>query len=368
MLIFLSMAFSIYGAMHFYALSKVWQAFPLSVALAWGLSLAGLILTLAPFLLWQLARQNWHTANLAASWAVYLWMGFLFLFCSVALLFDIGRYFSTFTGLSWPLQNTASLLSVTLLTLTLTGYSLYSARQLTIEKIEITTPKLASGKITIAQISDLHLGAMLGDAFLQKIIGRLREINPDIIVATGDVLDGQGDDLNALANRFRTLRPPMGMFAVTGNHEYFVGLEPALSFLRNAGFTVLRGEAVKTGGIILAGVDDPTAGAMGQEVKTDTRQALASVSKDDFIVLLKHQPVVDATAPFDLQLSGHVHGGQIFPFTLLTRLAYRVHTGLTGLENSRWLYVSRGTGTWGPPMRLFAAPEITQITIESAKN
>jgi predicted MPP superfamily phosphohydrolase len=84
-----------------------------------------------------------------------------------------------------------------------------------------------------------------------------------------------------------------------------------------------------------------------------------------FIVLLKHQPVIDRGIPFDLQLSGHIHGGQFFPFGLLTRLTYGVSTGLTQLTDGRWLYVSRGAGTWGPPIRLFAAPEITLITIES---
>jgi len=212
----------------------------------------------------------------------------------------------------------------------------------------------------------LHLGVMLGDEFLQRVISKLQEIRPDIVVATGDVVDGQGDDFDLLARRFRTLQVPGGLYAITGNHEYFAGLEHSLQFLRNAGFTVLRGEAATIKGIVLAGVDDPTAQAMGQEVKLDTRAALASARKEDFIVLLKHQPVIDSNTPFDLQLSGHIHGGQIFPFGLLPWLTYGVHSGLTRLDDGRLLYVSRGTGTWGPPIRLFAAPEITLITINSA--
>ena len=113
------------------------------------------------------------------------------------------------------------------------------------------------------------------------------------------------------------------------------------------------------------GVDDPTAVARGQEARVDTKKALASVTPGDFIVLLKHQPVVDSDTPFDLQLSGHIHGGQIFPFVYLTQLSYHVHAGLTELADGRRLYVSRGAGTWGPPIRLFAPPEITLITIAS---
>jgi hypothetical protein len=365
MLTFLSIAFTIYGAMHLYAFSKVWQSVPHSFGLGMLLALGGLILTLTPFILWQLTRQNWHSASVVASWIIYLWMGFLFLFCCTALVFDVGQLFATITDFKWPLNHVTSLLTTTLLSLALIAYGFISARQIQVEKITISTTKLSSGQVTIAQISDLHLGVMLGDDFLQRVIAILNEIKPDIIVATGDLIDGQGDHLEALAKRLRLLKPPKGIFAVTGNHEYFAGLEPSLRFLHDAGFTVLRGEAVNTGGIVLVGMDDPTAGAMGLEVKTNTRQALSSVSKDNFIVLLKHQPVADSKTTFDLQLSGHIHGGQIFPFGLLTLLAYHVHTGLTSLADNRWLYVSRGTGTWGPPVRLFAAPEITLITIKS---
>ena len=128
---------------------------------------------------------------------------------------------------------------------------------------------------------------------------------------------------------------------------------------------MLRGKSVKTGGIILAGVDDPSVPPADQTTRSDAGKTLPSATKDDFVVLLKHQPVVESNPPFDLQLSGHIHGGQIFPFVYLTQLVYSVHTGLTRLTDGRLLYVNRGAGTWGPPIRLFAPPEITLITIES---
>ena len=366
MLTFLSVAFSIYGAMHIYALSKVWQAFPHSLCLGIALTLGGIVMTLSPLILWQLSRQNWHGATVVTSWVVYIWMGFLFLFCCTALVFDLGHLLSTLLGFKWPLSETMGLLIIALLSLALLGHGFISAKKIQVEEIKITTPKLASGRVTIAQISDLHLSVMLGDEFLQRVIAKLNEIKPDIVVATGDVVDGQGDDFNKLAKRFLTLQPPKGAFAVTGNHEYFAGLENSLRFLRNAGFTVLRGEAATVGGIVLVGIDDSTAGAaLGQEAKLDTKQSLAAVTNNDFVVLLKHQPVVDTETPFDLQLSGHIHGGQIFPFGIVPWLTYRVHTGLTQLADGRLLYVSRGTGTWGPPIRLFAAPEITLFTIAS---
>ena len=365
MLIFLAVAFLIYGSMHLYALGKVWMVFPHSFGLTLALTLAGIILTLSPLIVWFLERQSWHRATVATAWVSYTWMGYLFLFLCIGLLFDLGHALAMLLNLNWPLNESLAFRAVGLFALATLGYGFVEARRIQVEEINITTPKLASGRVTIAQISDLHLGIMLGDRFLDRVIGKLREIKPDIVVATGDIVDGQRDDLEALARHFHSYTPPLGAFAVTGNHEYYAGLENSLSFLRNAGFTVLRGESAKAGGIVLVGVDDPNALSSGQQARLDTSKAPSSVTASDFIVLLKHQPVVGSDTSFDLQLSGHIHGGQIFPFVYLTRLTYGVHTGLTELADGRRLYVSRGAGTWGPPIRLFAAPEITLITITS---
>lgn len=370
MLTFLSVAFLIYGTMHLYALSKVWLAFPHSLGLGLTLVLLGLVMTLSPLLLWQIAKQNWHGATVASSWVAYLWMGFLFLFCSIALVFDFGHVLAMLLGIKWQLSEAMALLTISVLALAMLGYGFVEARQIRVEEITIATPKLppAIGRVTIAQISDLHLGIMQGEEFLDRVIVKLRELQPDIVVATGDIVDGQGDDLNALAKHFLTLKPPKGgSFAIIGNHEFYAGLEDSIRFLRSAGFTVLRGESAAAGGIILVGVDDPSAGGHGEEISVDTRKVLVAAQNDSFIVLLKHQPVVDKDIPFDLQLSGHIHGGQIFPFGLLTRLTYGVHAGLTQLADGRRLYVSRGAGTWGPPIRILAEPEITLIRIESEK-
>jgi predicted MPP superfamily phosphohydrolase len=365
MLTFMSVALLIYGSMHLYAFGKVWMAFPHSFGFGLALTLAGFMLTFSPLLVWYMEKQSWHGATVVSAWLSYTWMGFLFLFFCIGLVFDLGHALATLLSFKWPLNDAIAFRAVGLLALAALGYGLIEARQIQVEKVNITTPKLISGRITIAQISDLHLGIMKGDKFLDRVMAKLREIKPDILVATGDIVDGQGDDLDALAPRFMTYTPPLGAYAVIGNHEHYAGLDNSLRFLHSAGFTVLRGESATAGGIVLVGVDDPGTREPDHPARLDTRKALASVPRDDFIVLLKHQPVVDGDTPFDLQLSGHIHGGQIFPFVYLTRLVYGVHTGLTELADGRLLYVSRGAGTWGPPIRLFAPPEITLITIES---
>ena len=367
MLIFMSMVVLVYGAMHLYAFSKVWMAFPHTYALALALLLWGVGMVFSPFMIWYLERQHWHNATVVLSWIVYLWMGLLLLFCLVSLAFDLAHLLAALSGFKWP--DASLTLRVTgLLAVVLTGYGFVEARQIRVEHVTVRTPKLSPdvGRLTIAQLSDMHLGIMLGDKFLRRVMTRLCELKPDIVVATGDIVDGQGDDFNRMAAGFHACTVPKGEFAITGNHEFYVGLDNSLRFLHDAGFTVLRGEPAAAGGVVFVGVDDPAGLATGQEAKPDTR-AISEIPKQDFVILLKHQPRVDSTIPFDLQLSGHIHGGQIFPINWITHLVYGVDAGLTKLSGGRWLYVSRGTGSWGPPIRLLAPPEITLITIESAK-
>lgn len=364
MLAFLGLAFLLYGGMHYYALGKVWNAVPHSATLGLTLLLWGALMTFAPLAIWYLAKHNLHGAATALSWLAYIWMGYLFLFCCIALVVDIARLAAPLLGMKWILNARQVLLCIALPALALAAYASVQARQIRVEELKVTTPKLAAGRVTIVQISDLHLGMMLGDGFEEQIIGAVRAAKPDIIVATGDIIDGEGDDLAELAPHFRSLAPPHGVYAILGNHEGFAGLQKSLKFFDEAGFTVLRGEFVPVAGIILAGVDDHTLGAGAMKMSADQRLALAAASREKFVVLLKHQPLVDNEIPFDLQLSGHAHGGQIFPFGLFTLMTYGVRAGLYTYGGGRMLYVNRGAGTWGPPMRLFVPPEITLITIE----
>ncbi len=366
MLTFLSVAFLVYGSMHLYVFSKVWLALPHTLGVAMTLVLLGLVMTLSPLILWQVAKQNWHVTTIVLSWATYLWMGFVLLFCTIALVFDFCYVVVTILGSRWPLSEAGALATLCSLALVVMAYGFVEAGQLGIKRITIVTPKLpqSAGPVTIAQISDLHLGVMHGPEFVDGIVGRLRELHPDIVVATGDILDGQGDDLDDMARHLLAYKPPKGAYAIIGNHEYYAGLGNALRFLNDAGYTVLRGESAKSEGIVFVGVDDPSVGALAKEMSMDTRRALDSARNDAFIVLLKHQPMVDGDIPFDLQLSGHTHGGQIFPFGYMTWLTYRVWPGLTRFADGRQLYLSRGAGTWGPPIRVLAPPDITLITVE----
>jgi predicted MPP superfamily phosphohydrolase len=205
----------------------------------------------------------------------------------------------------------------------------------------------------------------------------VRNSNPDILVSTGDLVDGRlsREDvlsrLNRMAAMIAALPTKAGKFAVAGNHEFYAGIGPSVDFTRAAGFTVLRNQSVQLPeGITISGIDDLTVDRKrGNSASAAESELLKSFPTERFHVLLKHRPIVPASSDgrFDLQLSGHVHKGQIFPFNLLVLMQYPIPCGTTSTAANSKIHVSRGTGTWGPPMRLLAPPEVTIIDIISAK-
>ena len=211
----------------------------------------------------------------------------------------------------------------------------------------------------------MHLGLTVGVDRLKRIMHLVREAHPDIFVSTGDLVDGTMDDQKELVELLQAVTPKYGRFAITGNHEFYAGLDQALAFTNRAGFHVLRGETVTVGDVInIVGVDDPAGPGYGSS-STGEKAVLSSATLGKFTLFLKHRPVVDGESAglFDLQLSGHVHDGQIFPFRLITRLFYPLIAGYYPFPPHAALYVSRGSGTWGPPIRFLAPPEVTVIEL-----
>ena len=223
----------------------------------------------------------------------------------------------------------------------------------------------------IAQLSDLHVGPTLKRDFVERVVDATNGLKPDLIALTGDVADGfppaLRDDVAPLAG----LEAPHGKYFVTGNHEYYWDAAGWVRELEGLGFSALvNGHRVirrGAGRIVLAGVTDLSSGGLPGHT-SDPAAAVAGAPASDVRVLLAHQPksaFAARAAGYDLQLSGHTHGGQYFPFNLLVRLFQPFVSGLHRLE-AMWLYVSRGTGYWGPPLRLCAPAEITLIQLVRA--
>jgi predicted MPP superfamily phosphohydrolase len=201
---------------------------------------------------------------------------------------------------------------------------------------------------------------------LDGILASVKAESPDLLVSTGDLVDAQLDSLEGLAEMLREINPQYGKFAITGNHEFYAGLGESLHFIKLAGFRLLRGEGITVDGIInIAGVDDQAGRRYGTYRENSEKYLLSKLPRSRFTLLLKHRPVIDSEAEglFDLQLSGHTHKGQIYPFRLLTKLYYPNLSGLIKLNHNSLLYVSRGSGTWGPPIRFLSPPEVTVIDI-----
>ena len=231
----------------------------------------------------------------------------------------------------------------------------------------------ALGRFRIVQISDLHLGLLLGRRFLEEVVARANALDPDLVAITGDLADGDVREIGALAEPLRNLASRHGSYFVTGNHDHYSGADPWTERIRELGIRVLRNERVRieAGGadFDLAGVDDHRGGFGSGSGGEDLSAALAGRDPERAVVLLAHDPTTFRRARHlgvDLQLSGHTHGGQIWPFGLLVRLAVPYVAGLYSVgpdaAPSR-IYVSRGTGFWGPPLRLFAPAAITLITL-----
>lgn len=354
--------FLLYGAVQFYCAAKTVHGMGLTGAGRWLAYGWAVLMTVGPLLVWQLERcADCHLVSVAAAWLVFGWMGFAFLFFSIGLLMDLYGGIARLTHLPRPDAATAYV-GLTLLVAALWIAGFNSAWNPRVERLTIESDKVpaqADG-LRIVQISDVHLGVLIGRHRLVRILEQVDALNPDILVSTGDLVDAQAHYLDGLSALFAAYKPRHGKFAVTGNHESYVGLDHALDFHERAGFRLLRNNSVDVAGITLAGVDDPAVigGSIGEAT------FLKTIREGRFVILLKHQPRIDPDARFDLQLSGHTHNGQIFPFNFLVKQIYPMIQGRYPLGNGGQLYVSRGTGTWGPPIRILAAPEITLIELK----
>ncbi len=308
------------------------------------------------------------------AWPGYLWFGVLFYLVVVLLVLELPRFalrrtVATDESRRLFLARSAAVVAGVAAT-GIAGTGVVSALgppQLRRATIPIRGLDPAFSGFRIAVVSDIHLGPLLGRGHTERLVRMINEQDVDLVAMVGDLADGTVDELGRAAEPLRDLVSREGTFFVTGNHEYYSGHQQwitelerlGLNYLRNARTTLTRG----SGGLDIAGITDVTGQSF--EDTPDLGAALTGRTPTTPVVLLAHQPVQvreAALAKVDLQLSGHTHGGQLYPFHHIVALAQPGVSGLSKVDDT-WLYVTNGAGFWGPPVRVGAPPDISILEL-----
>ncbi len=374
-LIFLAVALSLVGGMHYYIWARLIRDPHLPPGWARALTVAVVALGVsmpATVLLGRLLRR-W--AVQPAVWIAFVWMGVGFLLVCFLGIADLGRLaafvIARFRPPAVPDPQRRILLARSLaagvggLVAGLSAMGIRSALAgIEIRELEIrlrNLPRELAG-FRLVQISDVHVGPLLHKDWVAHVVEQVRGLSPDLVAITGDLVDGRVHEIREHVSPLARIEAKRGVYFVTGNHEYYSGVEEWYAHLPSLGVRPLRNERVEVApGLDLAGIEDPNG-------DPDLAAALRGRDPSRALVLLAHQPRQFPEAAkhgVPLTLSGHTHGGQIWPFSWIVALAQPYLAGLHRRGESQ-LYVSRGTGFWGPPMRVLAPAEITLLKLQPA--
>ncbi|MBC8414217.1 MAG: metallophosphoesterase [Nitrospira sp.] len=378
MIIFLFIVLS-YAAANLHLYYKIIAVLSPEFPVNFLLGLLLLIMAVSPTLIHIYSLRGSKRSVTFWSYLVFYWLSLLVIFFPLAFMLDVYNYFILNPEYAGHLFSGAQIISPEniffyplALAFFVNLYGYYEAKQIRVEHLTLKTDKLPAGteRIRIVQIADLHLGVIVGEKVLKKVIAMTEEAGPDLIVSTGDLLDGGVKHIGHMKSMLKNIKAPLGKFAVIGNHEFYGGLSSTSGYIEEVGFTLLRAEGQTIGNKLnIAGVDFIGGETASYHRRTDQateRDILSALPDSLYTVLLKHKTEVEGESLglFDLQLSGHTHNGQIFPMQLAVMCIFRHHTGFKRLAKGSAIYVSRGTGTAGPPIRFLAPPEITIIDIE----
>jgi hypothetical protein len=307
------------------------------------------------------------------AWAGLLALGLFSSLLVLTLLRDAALLLAMLVGMHSPAFIAWSAAAVPLLGALVTLIGFINARR-TASVVDVDVPinglPDALHGFTIAQISDIHIGPTIKHNYLEAIVDKVNQLDADMIAVTGDLVDGSVRNLAPHTKPLARLQARHGSYFVTGNHEYYSNAHEWIAEVRRLGLTVLMNEHVvlqhRGSTLLVAGVTDYTAHHFDPAHRSDPHAALAGAPEQVAVrILLAHQPrsaEAAADAGFDLQLSGHTHGGQFFPWNFFVPLQQPYTAGLNRLRQL-WVYTSRGTGFWGPPKRSGAPSEITRLRL-----
>lgn len=377
--IFFTVFFTLYGLINAHILFTGLSVLP-PVSSLRAIYVVGFLLLASSFIVGRFLERRWiSSVSTAFVWIGSFWLAAMLYFFLACALFDVlhviafvvppfGQWMYSL-GSPGGRAVAGGVVALVIVALVAGHINAFAPRVRTL-RLTIDKP-ISGGRLSIAMASDLHLGTIVGPRRCEAIVATLNDLGADLILLPGDLVD---EDLGPvirgnLGEKLRGLRAPLGVFAVTGNHEYIGGVEPAVRYLRDHGITVLRDEVVELPcGVTLAGREDRSAG-MGGVRRLELRTMLNGVDRARPLVLMDHQPFhlsEAVNAGVDLQLSGHTHHGQLWPLNAITNAVYELSWGYMK-KGGTYFYVSCGVGTWGPPVRTGNRPEVVSIILESSQ-
>jgi hypothetical protein len=371
-----SAIFSIYGLANYYIYVRGLQALRPIGVLHTVYAAAFIFLSVSFIAAVFLERADIVALGRPLSWIGSFWLAaFVYLLLIIAavdllrLVDQLVPFFPAFITSDFHRSARAVAIGVVSVTTILVSYGFINAHLVRVRTLDVSIEKNAGGRKTlnIVMASDIHLSSIIGKGRIDRIVEKINSLSPDIVLLPGDIVDG---DLNPvihqnLGESLRKIKAPLGVFAVTGNHEYYGGIERACEYIAEHGVKVLRDSAVFIdNSFYIVGRED-------REVRK--RKTLAElmekVDKKIPVILMDHQPFHLEEAEVngvDFQLSGHTHHGQMWPFNYVTDMVYELAYGYV-VKGSAHIYVSSGVGTWGPPIRIAADPEIVNIHLSFCK-
>ncbi|HTO95312.1 MAG TPA: metallophosphoesterase [Bacteroidota bacterium] len=382
MVVFFAVFFTLYGLLNFCLFISGWNALPVISSLRTVYTAVFLLCSLSFFLGRTLERRQ------ASRFSVFLvhtgsyWFGaMLYLLLGVAAI-DLLRLVNAVVPffpdavMRHPGEaGVAALATVTGATAVVLAAGHLNALRVRVRELDVRVPGkklLGAETIRIVAASDIHLGTIIGAERLRALVDRMNALRPDLVLLPGDIVD---EDIapvirGNLGETLRAIRAPLGVFAVTGNHEFIGGAGPACDYLSAHGITMLRDAAVRlASGLTIVGREDRSSAGFAGTKRKALEALMEGVDTSFPVVLMDHQPfgLREAVGKgIDLQLSGHTHHGQLWPLNFITRKVYEVSWGEKEIDGTRF-YVSCGVGTWGPPARTGNRPEILLIRLHATR-
>jgi hypothetical protein len=377
---FIAVIITISGLIHWFLYARLVMALEItSPALLWPLRIVAVLLALSYLLVRVSERFTPEPLSSVGEWTAATWIGVMFELLWMTLVLYLLKVVFWLTGI-WgrfapdtvTLMGRWSVIAVASAAILLCGYAMYRATRpacVAHATVPVKNFRPELQNLTIAMAADFHAGPLVDVKQVRRMARQIVSSKPDLILLPGDVLDHTPSRIRRIADAFRELHAPLGVYATTGNHEYYINVREAVSLIEESGIRVLNNEAVTLPqGLVIAGIADRT--ALQFRIPRPTVSEFVAEQPDSLpVILLNHTPMGDeasaaSEAGVDLIVSGHTHAGQIWPFSIFTKMAFTYHHGLYKLKRG-YILTTAGIGTWGPPMRLGAPPEFVLIKLVS---